>query len=106
MPPLPHHAEIALTDGGLLPNVDVGHRRAPRTLATPPDHAFDGVRVVPRTVRTRSAADAILEEASRARAEIVVLGVSRGPRLGSTIEFVLKHAPCRVMLASSPPPAE
>ena len=65
-----------------------------------------GVRVVPRTVRTRSAADAILEEASRARAEIVVLGVSRGPRLGSTIEFVLKHAPCRVMLASSPPPAE
>src|SRR5438093_2075332 len=45
MPPLPHHAEIALTDGGLLPNVDVGHRRAPRTLATPPDHAFDGVRV-------------------------------------------------------------
>ena len=65
-----------------------------------------GVRVVPRTVRTRSAADAILEEASEGQAEIVVLGAPNGPRLGSTVEFVLKHAPCRVMLASSPPPAE
>jgi nucleotide-binding universal stress UspA family protein len=65
-----------------------------------------GVRLVPRTVRTRSAADAILEEASSGRAEIIVLGVPQGRRLGATAEFVLKHATCRVMLASSPPPAE
>jgi nucleotide-binding universal stress UspA family protein len=65
-----------------------------------------GVRIAPRTVRTRSAGDAILDEAARGGAEIIVLGLpplQTGKSLGRTIDFVLKHAPCRVMLASSPP---
>jgi nucleotide-binding universal stress UspA family protein len=62
-----------------------------------------GVRISPHAVRTRSAAEAILEEAVRGRAEIIVLGVPRDERLGSTVEYVLKHATCRVMLASMPP---
>jgi nucleotide-binding universal stress UspA family protein len=65
-----------------------------------------GVKMVPRIVRTRNAGDAILEEAARGAAEIVVVGLPRltnGARLGRTIDFVLKHAACRVMLASAPP---
>jgi nucleotide-binding universal stress UspA family protein len=64
-----------------------------------------GVRVTPRIVRTRSAGDAVLEEVVRNRTEIVVLGlphVRRERSLDRTTEFVVKHAPCRVMLASVP----
>jgi APA family basic amino acid/polyamine antiporter len=66
-----------------------------------------GVRVIGRVVRARSAGVAIVEEAARRQAEIVVLGAPRR-RLaaqglgvfGSTVDYVLKHAPCRVMVAA------
>jgi len=62
-----------------------------------------GVRTVDRVVRARNAGRAIVDEARRRQAEIVVLGA---PRLhhraifGKTVDYVLKNAPCRVMVAA------
>ncbi len=71
-----------------------------------------GVDVVSRLVRARSAGEAIVEEASRRGTEIIVLGSPRrvltaGSRavFGRTVDYVLKHAPCRVMVAASREPA-
>lgn len=67
-----------------------------------------GVSVSERVVRARDAGEAIVEEASRANTEIIILraprkrGSSRGTRLfGGTVDFVLKNAPCRVMVAAA-----
>jgi APA family basic amino acid/polyamine antiporter len=62
-----------------------------------------GVRAVERVVRARQAGRAIVEEADRRGTEVVVLGARRGGYktiFGSTVEYVLKHAPCRVMVAA------
>ena len=62
-----------------------------------------GVRIVERLVRARSAGRAIVEEAERRQSEIVVLGAPRAPRrqiFGPTADYVLRHAPCRVMVAA------
>jgi APA family basic amino acid/polyamine antiporter len=62
-----------------------------------------GVRAVERIVRARLAGRAIVEEADRRGTEIIVLGARRGNYktiFGSTVEYVLKHAPCRVMVAA------
>ncbi len=62
-----------------------------------------GVRVVERIVRERRAGRAIVDEAERRGAEIVVLGAPRGAHraiFGHTVDYVLKHAPCRVMVAA------
>jgi APA family basic amino acid/polyamine antiporter len=62
-----------------------------------------GVRVVERVVRARNAGRAIVEEADRRGAEIVVLGAPRGRHraiFGHTVDYVLKHAPSRVMIAA------
>jgi APA family basic amino acid/polyamine antiporter len=62
-----------------------------------------GVRSVERVVRARHAGRAIVEEAERRDAEIVVLGAPRGSHrqiFGHTVDYVLKHAPCRVMVAA------
>jgi basic amino acid/polyamine antiporter, APA family len=62
-----------------------------------------GVRSVERVVRARQAGRAIVEEAERRGAEVIVLGA---PRLehrqifGHTVDYVLKHAPSRVMVAA------
>jgi APA family basic amino acid/polyamine antiporter len=64
-----------------------------------------GVEVVPRLVRARSAGRAIVDEAKRRGTEIIVLGAPRRGRRGGvfseTVDFVLKHAPCRVMVVAS-----
>ena len=67
-----------------------------------------GVIVVDRLVRARSAGEAIVEEAARRGSEIIVLGSPRRALtarsravFGSTVDYVLKHAPCRVMVAAS-----
>jgi basic amino acid/polyamine antiporter, APA family len=65
-----------------------------------------GVDVITRIVRARSPGRAIVDEAVRRGSEIVVMGA---PRRGSrrtaifddTVDFVLKHAPCRVMVAAA-----
>jgi APA family basic amino acid/polyamine antiporter len=62
-----------------------------------------GVRVVERVVRARNAGRAIVDEADRRGAEIIVLGAPRGRHraiFGHTVDYVLKHAPSRVMVAA------
>jgi len=62
-----------------------------------------GVRVVERVVRARHAGRAIVREAERRTSEIIVLGAPRGRHreiFGHTVDYVLKHAPCRVMVAA------
>ena len=70
-----------------------------------------GVTVIGRLVRARSAGEAIVEEAARRGSEIIVLGSPRkvlaaGSRavFPSTVDYVLKYAPCRVMVAASREP--
>ena len=57
-------------------------------------------------MRGRRAGRAIVDEAIRRNAEIVVIGATRRERrgkaiFGETVDFVLKHAPCRVMVAAT-----
>jgi APA family basic amino acid/polyamine antiporter len=63
-----------------------------------------GVAVIERLVRARHAGRAIVTEAERRNAEIVVLGAPRvrhGRKVfGDTVTFVLKHSPCRVMVTA------
>jgi len=62
-----------------------------------------GVRVVERVVRARKAGRAIVDEAERRGSEIIVLGAPRGRHraiFGHTVDYVLKHAPSRVMVAA------
>jgi nucleotide-binding universal stress UspA family protein len=68
-----------------------------------------GVKASTSLVRSREAGQAIVEEARRADAEIIILRaphkrkVRRAASLfGETVDFVLKHASCRVMLSSTP----
>ena len=67
-----------------------------------------GVRVDPRLARSRGAGSAIVEEATRRTSEIVVMGAprterlrARGAALGGTVDYVLRNAPCRVMVVAS-----
>ena len=72
-----------------------------------------GVSVIGRIARARNAGRAIVDEAARRDCEIVVMGGPRGVLLaakqraifGHTVDFVLKHAPCRVMVAAGKPAA-
>jgi APA family basic amino acid/polyamine antiporter len=62
-----------------------------------------GVRAVTRLVRSRSASQAIVEEAAARNAELIVLGTRRGRRgvregLGRTEQRVLKESPVRVLV--------
>ena len=66
-----------------------------------------GVRVVERVARARHAGREIVEEATRRNAEIIVIGSPRLPRhtrrsaiFGKTVEYVLRHADCRVMVGA------
>jgi len=62
-----------------------------------------GVRAVERVVRARHAGRAIVDEAERRGSEIIVLGAPRGRHraiFGHTVDYVLKHAPSRVMIAA------
>jgi APA family basic amino acid/polyamine antiporter len=67
-----------------------------------------GVSVVPRLVRGRNAGAAIVREAERRGTEIIVIGaprkdLSRGKRavFGRTVDYVLKNAPCRVLVTAT-----
>jgi APA family basic amino acid/polyamine antiporter len=66
-----------------------------------------GVNVITRIVRTRNIGQAIVQEAERRRSEIIVLGArdrsKPGERLfGRRIDYVLRHAHCRVMVGAEP----
>ncbi len=67
-----------------------------------------GIRVLTRLERSHSAGKAIVTEADARSAEIIVLGSSRraltagqSAVFGKTVDYVLKHAPCRVLVAAS-----
>jgi APA family basic amino acid/polyamine antiporter len=67
-----------------------------------------GVDVIGRLVRARKAGRAIVDEADRRGSEIVVMGAPQRRRptrrsaiFGDTVDFVLKHASTRVMVAAS-----
>jgi APA family basic amino acid/polyamine antiporter len=63
-----------------------------------------GVTVTERLTRARSAGRAIVDEATRRNTEIIVMGAPRSQRprgvFSDTVDFVLKNAPCRVMVAA------
>jgi APA family basic amino acid/polyamine antiporter len=67
-----------------------------------------GVAVYTRLVRARAAGPAIVEEARARNSEVIVLGAPRRRRLaagqkavfGKTVDYVLKSAPTRVMVAA------
>jgi basic amino acid/polyamine antiporter, APA family len=74
--------------------------------------ASRGLKVRTHVLRARLAGEAIVEEAERSRADLVVLRAGRRKRrgrrtriFGKTVDYVLKHAPCRVMVAAPPPRA-
>ena len=64
--------------------------------------AYAGLRIITRLERARSAGPAIVEEAARRDAELVILGAPRTkvrggkPIFGRTVDFVLRHSPTRV----------
>jgi len=67
-----------------------------------------GVTVIGRIARTRNIGRAIVDEAMRRNSEIIVMAGPRRVRLqtgrrqifGDSVDFVLRHAPCRVMVAT------
>jgi APA family basic amino acid/polyamine antiporter len=65
-----------------------------------------GVRTVSRLIRARSAGPAIVEDAVGRDAELIVVGAPRlrgrrgRPIFGRTVDYVLKHAPTRVLVAA------
>jgi basic amino acid/polyamine antiporter, APA family len=66
-----------------------------------------GVRVEPATVRARSIGRAIVEAARERDADLIVVGSSPRWRRQSTffsptVDYVLKHAPCEVLVVAFP----
>jgi nucleotide-binding universal stress UspA family protein len=68
-----------------------------------------GVNVIGRLARDRRPGPAIVEEATRRGSEIIVMGSPRRDArrrqakvFGDTVDYVLKNAPCRVMVAAAP----
>jgi basic amino acid/polyamine antiporter, APA family len=64
-----------------------------------------GVRAVVRLARARRAGPAIVEEAVRRNAELIIVGAPRrlgrrGPVFGKTVDYVLKASPVRVLVAA------
>jgi APA family basic amino acid/polyamine antiporter len=69
--------------------------------------AENGVEVVGETVRARSIGEAIVDEARRRDADLIVLGSAprwrRQSRFFSpTVEYVLRRAPCEVLVVAFP----
>ena len=61
------------------------------------------VKFTPHVVTARAAGKAIVEEARRDGEEVVILGIARKRRIagnifGRTVDYVLEHAPCEVLL--------
>jgi APA family basic amino acid/polyamine antiporter len=62
-----------------------------------------GVTMTPIVVTARAAGRAIVDEAKERRSEVIILGATRKRRFtdrafGGTIDYVLQHAPCEVLV--------
>lgn len=69
-----------------------------------------GVRLRARVMRSRARGEAIVSEADAAEADLIVVVAPRKKRLGryaspfgKTVDYVLRHASCRVLVAAPPP---
>jgi len=61
------------------------------------------VKLTPVVVTARNTGRAIVEEAERRRSEVIILGTVRRRRIadrvfGTTVDYVLQHAPCEVLV--------
>jgi nucleotide-binding universal stress UspA family protein len=68
-----------------------------------------GVRLRARVIRSRARGEAIVAEADALGADLIVVWAPRKERLsrhaplfGKTVDYVLKHAACRVLVAAPP----
>ena len=64
-----------------------------------------GATVLTRVIRGRQAGRAIVDEARATKAEVIMMGVASRRRVGDqlfgrTVDYVLRHAPCRVVVTS------
>jgi nucleotide-binding universal stress UspA family protein len=78
-------------------------------LATAQQFAQDrfAKRIVTRLIRGREAGPMIVREAEEQGTELLVMGYHRRSRLakallGSTVRYVIEHAPCRVIVEAGP----
>ena len=63
--------------------------------------ASRGVRLRSRVIRARARGEAIVAEADAADADLIVVRAARKPGkalFGKTVDYVLKHARCRVLV--------
>ena len=86
-------------------------RRAPALVLGPSltiEYRAYGVRAVARLARGRTAGAAIVREAELRGAELIALGArrrharGRTPIFGRTADYVIRTAPCRVLVAAGP----
>ncbi len=65
------------------------------------------VKLTPVIVTARNTGRAIVQEADRRRSEVIILGTVRKRRIadrvfGSTVDYILQHAPCEVLVNLAP----
>ncbi|HEY6834936.1 MAG TPA: universal stress protein [Gaiellaceae bacterium] len=95
-------------DTAIDAELDLEEERAAASLAEAQLLGADhGVQVHGETVRARSIGDAIVQEAERSGADLIVLGSAprwrRQSRFFSpTVEYVLRKAPCEVLVVAFP----
>jgi APA family basic amino acid/polyamine antiporter len=113
--------EVPLTlplDAELPPEVEAEAQRA-LGRASDVGEEYEDVNVVPEVVRARDIGSGIVEAARRAGSEAIVIGgeppsrikggamlggigAAKPAEIGSATEYVLKKAPCRVLLTAPP----
>lgn len=117
--------EIPLTlplDAELPPEVEEEAQRALKR-AGDVGEEYEDVRVVPQVIRARNVGAGIVEAARSSGAEAIVIGgeppsrikggamfggigAAKPAEIGSATEYVLKKAPCRVLLTAPPEDAQ
>ncbi len=110
---------LALPLDASLPDAQVHRAREALHRAKAVGEEYEGVEVATATVRARRAGEAIVSEARRRGVEVIVLaaeepsrvrggsllGASGGPLnnyLGEITKYVIRKAPCRVILTAPP----
>jgi APA family basic amino acid/polyamine antiporter len=105
-------------DAELPPDIEEEAQRALRR-ATEVGEEYEDVNVVPEVVRARDVGAGIVEAARRSGAEAIVIGgeppskikggaklggigAAKPAEIGAATEYVLKKAPCRVLLTAPP----